>query len=151
MLARVRRAGPAELGCLIRLHDCLESGDSTLPKEPPATAVDLEREAVALMVNAKRFDSLTSTLNEVQRVGSNVRERLSADLTRLLRQLPDSIRIEDYIPFVEYPDLLTTCLELLSALSGMERENITRGPGWLFMSLGGGWNAPCIRSGKCAN
>ena len=25
---------------------------------------------------------------------------------------------------------------LLSAFSGMERENITRGPGWLFMSLG---------------
>jgi uncharacterized alpha-E superfamily protein len=32
--------------------------------------------------------------------------------------------------------MLTACLELLSAFSGMERENINRGSGWLFMSLG---------------
>ena len=38
--------------------------------------------------------------------------------------------------FAEYPAVLNGCLELLSAFSGMERENITRGPGWLFMSLG---------------
>jgi uncharacterized alpha-E superfamily protein len=37
---------------------------------------------------------------------------------------------------VDYPAMLTSCLELLSAFSGMERENITRGPGWLFLSLG---------------
>ena len=38
--------------------------------------------------------------------------------------------------FAEYSAVLNGCLELLSAFSGMERENITRGPGWLFMSLG---------------
>jgi len=32
--------------------------------------------------------------------------------------------------------MLTDCLELLSAFSGMERENINRGLGWLFMTLG---------------
>jgi uncharacterized alpha-E superfamily protein len=32
--------------------------------------------------------------------------------------------------------MLTGCLELLSAFSGMERENINRGLGWLFMSIG---------------
>ena len=32
--------------------------------------------------------------------------------------------------------MLTLCLELLSAFSGMERENINRGVGWLFMSIG---------------
>jgi uncharacterized alpha-E superfamily protein len=32
--------------------------------------------------------------------------------------------------------MLTSCLELLSAFSGMERENINRGSGWLFMSFG---------------
>jgi uncharacterized alpha-E superfamily protein len=32
--------------------------------------------------------------------------------------------------------MLTACLELLSAFSGMERENINRGSGWLFMSIG---------------
>ena len=32
--------------------------------------------------------------------------------------------------------MLTHCLELLSAFSGMERENINRGLGWLFMTMG---------------
>ncbi len=32
--------------------------------------------------------------------------------------------------------MLSLCLELLSAFSGMERENTTRGLGWLFLSLG---------------
>ena len=32
--------------------------------------------------------------------------------------------------------MLTASLELLSAFSGMERENITRGSGWLFISIG---------------
>ena len=32
--------------------------------------------------------------------------------------------------------MLTACLELLSAFSGMERENINRGLGWLFLSIG---------------
>jgi uncharacterized alpha-E superfamily protein len=41
-----------------------------------------------------------------------------------------------YMLFVEYAGVLSGCLELLSAFSGMERENITRGPGWTFMSLG---------------
>jgi uncharacterized alpha-E superfamily protein len=38
--------------------------------------------------------------------------------------------------FIEYSAVLTGCLELLSALSGMERENITRGHGWLLLNLG---------------
>jgi len=36
----------------------------------------------------------------------------------------------------EYSEMLTNCLELLSAFSGMERENVNRGSGWLFMSIG---------------
>ncbi len=39
-------------------------------------------------------------------------------------------------PLPEYSVMLTECLELLSAFSGMERENLIRGSGWLFMSLG---------------
>ena len=38
--------------------------------------------------------------------------------------------------FVEYSAILSGCLEQLSAFSGMERENITRGTGWLFLNLG---------------
>jgi uncharacterized circularly permuted ATP-grasp superfamily protein/uncharacterized alpha-E superfamily protein len=138
LISRVRRADDAELGCLIRLHSCLESRYSRLPKAKNrrATSMELEQELISLLTNAKRPDSLASTLAEVARVGGNVRERLSADMNYLIGQLRDSIHAESGAQVLEYPAMLTLCLELLSAFSGMERENINRGSGWLFMSIG---------------
>ena len=54
----------------------------------------------------------------------------------LIGRLRDSIQIGTGIPFLEYPGMLTDCLGLLSAFSGMERENINRGLGWVFMTTG---------------
>jgi uncharacterized alpha-E superfamily protein len=54
----------------------------------------------------------------------------------LIVQLRNSIPSEPIPPFLELPAMLTASLELLSAFSGMERENIIRGSGWLFMSIG---------------
>jgi len=136
MITRVRRASTAELGCLLRLHTCFETRHTKLPKRRPPTANELEAEIMSLMTDVERPDSLASNLNEVFRVGNGVRERLSSDMTRLIGQLNDCVNVQEYMLFVELSALLTGCLELLSAFSGMERENITRGPGWLFMSLG---------------
>jgi uncharacterized alpha-E superfamily protein len=138
MIPRVRRAEEAELVCLIRLHKCLESRHSKLPKPKHRrpTSVELEREMTSLLTDAKRPDSLACTLTEVSRIGGTIRERLSADMMFLMGQLRDSIQIGQGTPFLEYPGMLTHCLELLSAFSGMERENINRGLGWLFMTIG---------------
>ena len=136
LITRVQRAGETELKCLFRLHGCLGSRHSVLPKEGPATARDLEGELISLVSDSKRADSLSSNLAEVQRTGGNVRERLSVDFSRLIGELADSARIEDQLPFGEYAAVLSLCMDRLSAFSGMERENITRGPGWLFMSMG---------------
>ncbi len=136
LMTRVRRSTGAELSCLFRLHGCFDSQHGILPKDRPATARELEDELVSLMSNAERPDSLASTLAEVQRVGGNLRERLSSDMSRLVVALAESGHTEEYMLFVEYNAVLSGCLEVLSAFSGMERENITRGPGWLFMSLG---------------
>ncbi len=54
----------------------------------------------------------------------------------LIGQLRDSIQIAKGTQLPEYAPVLTKCLELLSAFSGMERENINRGLGWLFLSMG---------------
>src|SRR3984957_12374620 len=135
LMSRVRRSTGAELACLFRLHNCFDSAHSTLPKDRRPTARDLEEELISLMSNAERPDSLASTLAEVQRVGGNLRERLSGDMSRLVVALAEASHTENYMLFVEYSAVLGGCLELLSAFSGMERENITRGPGWLFMSL----------------
>ncbi|HEY4051113.1 MAG TPA: circularly permuted type 2 ATP-grasp protein [Acidobacteriaceae bacterium] len=138
LIPRVRRDEEAELGCLVRLHSCLDSRHNKLPKarNRSPNMLELEQEVISMMTDPKRPDSLVSTLADVYKVGGNVREWLSADMMFLLGQIRDSIRIEQYTLFLEYPAILTGCLELLSAFSGMERENITRGSGWLFMSLG---------------
>jgi len=136
LMTRVRRSSGAELACLFRLHGCFDSKHSTLPKDRPLTARDLEEELVSLMSDSERPDSLVSTLAEIQRVGGNLRERLSVDMSRLVGALAESSHTEKYMLFIEYSAVLGGCLELLSAFSGMERENITRGPGWVFMSLG---------------
>ncbi|HEV3198909.1 MAG TPA: circularly permuted type 2 ATP-grasp protein [Bryobacteraceae bacterium] len=136
LMARVRRANSSEVACLLRLHACFNSAHSTLPKDRPANAHDLEDEVVSLMSSVERPDSLASNLAELHRVGGSVRERLSEDMSRLVVALGESARTENYMLFVEYSAVLNGCLELLSAFSGMERENITRGPGWLFLSLG---------------
>jgi uncharacterized circularly permuted ATP-grasp superfamily protein/uncharacterized alpha-E superfamily protein len=138
MASRVRRANEAELGCLIRLHGCLESRQSKLPKSRHRrpTPLEFERELTSIVTDAKRSESLASTLSEVSRVGGSVRERLSADMTFLIGQLRDTVEVARETPFLEYPAMLTLWLELLSAFSGMERENINRGLGWLFLSIG---------------
>ncbi len=136
LITRVRRASAQELACLFRLHACFSSFHDTLPEDRLATSVDLETELISLMSDAERPDSLVCTLGELQRVGGYLRERLSADMFRLVGQLGDSARVDASMLFVEYSGVLTRCLDQLSGLSGMERENITRGPGWVFLSIG---------------
>lgn len=136
LIPRVTRAEESELSCLLRMHACLDTRHSKLPKakDKRPTLQDLELELLSITTDLKRPDSLASTLKEVSRIGENVRERLSADMMVLIGQIRDSI--QPGTPFLEYPAMLTACLELLSAFSGMERENINRGLGWLFMSIG---------------
>jgi uncharacterized circularly permuted ATP-grasp superfamily protein/uncharacterized alpha-E superfamily protein len=138
LASRVRRASPTELACLVRLYTCLESRHTKLPKSKrrQPTSLEFEHELVSAVSDVKRPDSLASTMFEVARVGGTVRERLSADMTFLIGKLRESIQTEPRVSFLEYPAMLTGCLELLSAFSGMERENINRGLGWLFMSIG---------------
>ncbi|MFL6450512.1 MAG: circularly permuted type 2 ATP-grasp protein [Bryobacteraceae bacterium] len=135
-LGRVRRVHGPEFKSLLRLHSCFESRHSKLPKKETPKPTELEAELISLMSDPKRPDSLVAILDDVQQVGLRVRDRLSSDMMRLLGQLVDSAKIEEYMLFAEYSAVLSGTLELLSAFSGMERENITRGPGWIFISLG---------------
>ena len=62
----------------------LDPEHSTLPKDRLPTARDLEEELISLLSDVDRPGSLTSTLSEVLRVGGNVRERLSSEMSRLI-------------------------------------------------------------------
>jgi uncharacterized alpha-E superfamily protein len=138
MVSRVHHAEEGKLGNLLRLHSCLGLWRGTLPKSKrnPATFAALKNEVLSMLTNTKRTSSLTSTLNEVARIGGKVRERLSADMMLLISQLRISVREGNGKELQDFAAILTDCLELLSAFSGMERENINRGSGWLFLSIG---------------
>ena len=138
MISRARGAEPGEMSVLVRLHKCLNSRHSKLPKAKKRrpTPLEFERELISVISDAKRTDSLAFILSEVSRVGNSVRERLSPDMMILIAQLRTSVDAPPDTQILEYPAILTLSLEFLSAFSGMERENINRGIGWLFMSIG---------------
>ncbi len=138
MVPRVQRAEHSELAGLLSLHGSLGSRRSKLPKRnrKGITFKALEKELLSMLTDTDRWDSLPCTLAEVGRIGGNVRERLSADMMLLIGQLRTSMNGDRRVTLPEYAAKLTECLELLSAFSGMERENLIRGSGWLFMSLG---------------
>ncbi len=139
LIPRIARAEEMELPSLVRLHGCLAVRKGRLPKgrKKLPTIAQFEKELLSLLTDTKRYESLPSTLAEISRIGGNVRERLSADMMLLIGQLTNCLPAKPGVPpLVEYPALLTACLQLLSAFSGMERENINRGSGWLFMSFG---------------
>ncbi len=138
MISRARGAEPGEISVLVRLHECLNSRHSKLPKAKKRrpTPLEFERELISVISDVKRTDSLAFILSEVSRVGSSVRERLSPDMMILIAQLRTSVDAPPDTQILEYPAILTLSLELLSAFSGMERENINRGIGWLFMTIG---------------
>ena len=136
MVPRVNRAAESELGSLLRLHGCLGSRHSKLPKRKRPTFPALGKELLSLLTDDKRWDSLPSCLGEVARTGGNIRERLSADMMLLINQLRDAIQLDRGAQIPEFAGQLTKCLSLLSAFSGLERENTNRGAGWLFMSIG---------------
>ena len=65
IIPRASRADEADLGCLLRLHSCLETRHSKLPKpkdKRPATLAELEQELISLVSDVKRGDSVASTL-----------------------------------------------------------------------------------------
>ena len=138
LVPKVRHGEESELGGLMSLHGTLGSSKSKLRKTRLAatTFALFERELLSMLTDTKRWDSLPCTLAEVGRIGGNVRERLSTDLTLLIGQLRTAMDADTGVPLAEYSGKLTECLELLSAFSGMERENLIRGSGWLFMSIG---------------
>ncbi|HTF68740.1 MAG TPA: alpha-E domain-containing protein, partial [Edaphobacter sp.] len=138
IIPRVHLAEDTELGSLICLATCLGTRSARLTegRRGPPSFNALRRELLASLTDHKRADSLAATLDEVSRIGDSVRERLSGDMMLLLSQLRSSVRAQKGTFLTSYTVMLTKCLELLSAFSGMERENINRGSGWLFLSLG---------------
>ena len=136
-VTRFPLAGWSELQCLVRLYSSLELSRTKLPKDRNARTLPLrfQRELLSVLSDHSRVDGLAFSVEHAFKAGNRVRERLSLDMVHLLNKLraclPEKSQSLD-----DYPLILSNCMELLASFAGLERENIHRGPGWLFLSIG---------------
>jgi uncharacterized circularly permuted ATP-grasp superfamily protein/uncharacterized alpha-E superfamily protein len=98
---------------------------------------EMEHELLLLIYKLDRPASARQTLGRVRSLASVVRDRFSSDTWSILNKLNIDARSRPRrIPLADALALLNTIIVDLSALSGMEMENMTRGLGWRFLDFG---------------
>jgi uncharacterized alpha-E superfamily protein len=121
----------------------LEVTHELLPGTLGATGVRggrrLDVRLAELLLAAEPPHTLSATITAAHRSGSVVRDRLSSDLWRVLREIQDLIddtgrrrasALSDTL------ELLSHLVLLFSAFSGLSFENLTHGPGCRFLDMG---------------
>ena len=113
---------------------------SRLARSPPEETVSaLKAGLLSFLFPSGKSGQFAETLGSVVCFASVVRDRLSLDIWRIANQLnldllfpwpKDRVRPGDVLL------VLNHALNLLSALSGLGMESMTRGPGWRFMDMG---------------
>ena len=97
----------------------------------------LEQEILSVIFGDRAELNLRATLHDLRHIAWIVRDRLSVDTWRILKQLNAEVRIR---ASRERPGdalaLLNRVVGTLAAFSGMEMENMTRGHGWRFLEIG---------------
>jgi uncharacterized circularly permuted ATP-grasp superfamily protein/uncharacterized alpha-E superfamily protein len=69
--------------------------------------------------------------------GSIIRERISVDASKLLRQLDTQLtNLGELMNEAEAFDAADRALQTLAALAGLEQENMNRNAGWRFLDMG---------------
>lgn len=99
----------------------------------------VERELWTILFDPECKDGLATVLGAVRRNAEAVRERLSFDTFRILRDLTEVIHSWQLSPGHETDDalrLLNRLIQYLAAFNGMVMENMTRGNGWRFLDMG---------------
>ncbi len=98
---------------------------------------ELKGELSALIENSRREGSVRELLNRLRFNATVLRDKLSDDTWRLFNRLEaDTKPRGSRYRGAEALDLLNTLVLDLSAFSGLEMENMTRGHGWRFLDLG---------------
>jgi uncharacterized alpha-E superfamily protein len=91
-----------------------------------------------LVTDQQQPASLTACLTRLQDIGSTLRDRISRDTWRVLRQLRETLEPPRFNP-LDPTDVLTRLEELsvpFAAWSGLTHEGMTHGYGWRFLDLG---------------
>jgi uncharacterized circularly permuted ATP-grasp superfamily protein/uncharacterized alpha-E superfamily protein len=137
---------------LKKMEECLESSytrvsEDEVKKRPrhqedqPHPLRDLEQEILSRIFEEQRSDSLRVLMSRVGRAGAQVRDRLSTDMLRVSSQLSSVARSGEnaawgYASVGSALTVLNQCITTLSALRGIEVDNMMRGTDWQFLSLG---------------
>jgi uncharacterized circularly permuted ATP-grasp superfamily protein/uncharacterized alpha-E superfamily protein len=99
----------------------------------------VQEELWTILFDADCKDGLATVLGNVQRNAEAVRERLSFDTFRILRDLTEVSQSWELSPGHETDDalrLLNRLIQYLAAFNGMVAENMTHGYGWRFLDMG---------------
>jgi uncharacterized circularly permuted ATP-grasp superfamily protein/uncharacterized alpha-E superfamily protein len=127
--------GTPELDALLHVLVALELLPPRFQK--PMTLRELEHELLAFLFKPGAGTRVHEALEEVRRIASAVRDRLSIDTWRILNQLRQDFRLRH--GRIQLDDVLMHLNRMigdLAAFSGMEMENMTRGHGWRFLDIG---------------
>ena len=122
------------------LEILLSKEDGKVPGEwVPTDAVLIEQLARNLMTSADWYYGLPRTLDNIHRVASITRDRLSLEAWRTLNDFYASRRWRaDAMPTAmgDSLRLLDDGLRVLAAFHGLTHENMTRNFGWSFLDMG---------------
>jgi uncharacterized circularly permuted ATP-grasp superfamily protein/uncharacterized alpha-E superfamily protein len=139
VVARMADEDPTEMRpermALVRVLTSLQMLPAGAGGSMPAGG--LEQELLSSLFKQGPGSRMRETLEELRRIASNVRDRLSIDTWRILNQLRQDFRLRH--GRVQLDDALLQLNRMitdLAAFSGMEMENMTRGHGWRFLDIG---------------
>src|SRR4029079_11443740 len=99
----------------------------------------VQRELWNVLFDPESREGLATVLGTVRRNAEAVRERLSFDTFRILRDLTEVVNSGELTSGHETDDalrLLNRLIQYLAAFNGMVMENMTRGFGWRFLDMG---------------
>jgi uncharacterized alpha-E superfamily protein len=134
-LADLDTTDPLELSALLHVLVELEMLPEHFAQNVPLR--QLEEDMLSFIFKENPHNDLRQTLNELRRIASVVRDRLSIDTWRILNQLHPDLRLRHGRG--QFDDVLAHLNRMitdLAAFSGMEMENMTRGYGWRFLDVG---------------
>lgn len=99
----------------------------------------VERELKAFVFDATRPSSVRATLNNLHRLASIVRDRISIDAWRVLNTVEQDFMAPANLAGVQLADVLSMLNQMvvnLMAFSGLATESMTRTQGWRFLDMG---------------
>jgi uncharacterized circularly permuted ATP-grasp superfamily protein/uncharacterized alpha-E superfamily protein len=99
----------------------------------------VEQELWTVLFDPESRDGLANVLDNVRRTTEVVRERLSYDAYRILKDVTDLAHARHQSARHRAEDalrLLNRLIQYLAAFNGLVMENMTRGFGWRFLDMG---------------